>query len=398
MRYEQDSAGEIVVIGAGLIGLAVAYELAKRGAEVRVFDAGEPGRGASWAGAGMLAPYTEAIEDGPFLTLCTFSLGRYPDFVAELRERTGVDPKLRRDGILEIAFDLEDATRLAARLDPLRRRGVRVCLLERRELLRLEPALAGDTLTALYTQDEGQVDNRRLGRALQAASGAFGVRIAGGSAVRAIEANRRRVLGVRTDEGFVAARTVINAMGAWAGQLAGVPAGAAVPVTPVKGQMLALAVPQRFLQRVVWAPGAYLVPREDGRLLVGATVEDEGFDTRVTADGLYRLLGGALRAAPALRGFAVSETWAGVRPGSADGRPYLGATSLDGYFVATGHYRNGILLAPATATLLADAVEGKTPALDLAPFSPSRGTAPGDGAAPGSGEPEPAPHGAKMSA
>ena len=179
---------------------------------------------------------------------------------------------------------------------------------------------------------------------------------------------------LRTADGFVAAPIVVNAAGAWAGEVAGVPAHARVPVVPVAGQMLAISLPRTLVRHVVWARGVYLVPRSDGRLLVGATVEHRGFDARVTAAGIAWLLRGALETAPSLGDFTVSETWAGVRPGTSDGFPFLGATAVDGYFVAAGHYRNGILLTPITAEILADAIEQKPPRIDLAPFAPGRAT------------------------
>jgi glycine oxidase len=205
-----------------------------------------------------------------------------------------------------------------------------------------------------------------LGRALTAACTRIGVTIERVADLH-VECDARRVLGVRTERGFAAAGAVVNACGAWAASLSGVPASSLPPVLPIKGQMLALAAPIGLVARPVWVPGAYLVPRDDGRLLVGATVESAGFDTRVTAAGIEALLHAALAAAPALGGFTVSETWAGLRPGSPDGRPFLGATALVGFFLATGHYRNGVLLAPATARLIAGAVEGR-PAAELAPF------------------------------
>jgi glycine oxidase len=177
---------------------------------------------------------------------------------------------------------------------------------------------------------------------------------------------------VRTPEGFRPASAVVNASGAWAGELAGVPAQVRIPVRPIKGQMLALAAPRGFVRRVLWVPGAYLVPRDDGRLLVGATVEEAGFDVRVTAGGQRALLNAALAALPSLAGLTVSEAWAGLRPGSPDEKPFIGATSLSGYFVAAGHYRNGILLTPATAQAVADALEGKPPARDVVGLSAGR--------------------------
>jgi len=360
----------IVVIGAGLIGLGIAYELARRGAQVRVIDAREPGGGASWAGAGMLAPYTESVE-GPYEAFCARSLAMYPDFVAGVRACGGVDSRLRLDGILEAAFDAASAERLQAHVAALVARGVAARWLDRDAALRLEPALGGDVLGASLCEPEGSVDNRRLGRALRAACAALDVPVDAHAGEVALEADARRVLGVRGPAGFVPASHVINATGAWAGALAGVPARSRVPVVPVKGQMLALAMPHAYVGRTLWVPGAYLVPRDDGRLLVGATVEEAGFDVRVTARGVRSLLDAALRALPSLGDLAVAETWAGLRPGSPDGLPCLGETATAGYFVASGHYRNGILLTPATAAGIADAIEGKG-TTGLAAFSPRR--------------------------
>jgi glycine oxidase len=360
----------IVIVGAGLIGLGIAYELARRGARARVIDAREPGRAASWAGAGMLAPFTEAPPGPAFAAFCAESLERYPAFVAGLAACGGVDARLSLEGVLEVAFDARDERRLREDAAALSARGIAARFVEREELRRLEPALGSAAHGARFSPDEGQVDNRRLGRALRAACAALGVRIDENAGEVAIESSSRRVLGVRTREGFASAEIVINAAGAWAGTLGGVPPKAAIPVVPVKGQMLALSMPRNFVRRVIWVPGAYLVPRADGRLLVGATVEDAGFDVRVTARGIGGLLDAALRALPSLADLTVAETWAGLRPGTPDGLPYVGETMLGGYYVAAGHYRNGILLAPATATLMADLIEGKGAA--PAAFSPQR--------------------------
>jgi glycine oxidase len=362
----------VVVIGAGLIGLAIAYELAKRGAEVRVLEAREPAGAASWAGAGMLAPFTESEGNVEFERFCADSLALYPAYSRELCERGGVDPHLRLDGLMEVAHDEEGVARLRLQVETLAQRGVRARWLDFEEMRAHEPALGASALGASLIEDEGQIDNRRLGRALHSAVVAAGVRVEARMDNVAVEADERRILGVRTSAGFLPAEVVVNATGAWAGELAGVPAHARVPVVPVKGQMLALAMPKGLVTRVVWVPGAYLVPRGDGRLLVGATAERAGFDVRVTAGGIRRLLDAALSALPALRELALCETWAGLRPGSPDGRPFIGETPLGGYFVATGHYRNGILLAPATALLMADVLEGKPSRYAPQTFAPAR--------------------------
>ncbi len=367
MKHEPGET--IVVVGAGLIGLAIAAELAERGATVRVIEAREPARAASWAGAGMLAPYTEASTSPEFDAFCADSLARYPAFAARLLERGGVDPHLRLEGILELAFDRATEERLRAGVVLRRARGISARFLERDEVRSLEPVLGAATRGAAFCEQEGRIDNRRLGRALVAACRALGVRIDAGAGQVALEADERRILGVRGAEGFVPAAAVVNAAGAWAAELDGVPEHARVEVVPVKGQMLALAMPKGLVRHTLWVPGAYLVPRDDGRLLVGATVEAAGYDTRVTAHGLRALLDAALGALPALRDLTVAETWAGLRPGTPDGLPYIGETTLGGYYVAAGHFRNGILLAPATAVLVADVLEGKP---GIAAFSPRR--------------------------
>jgi glycine oxidase len=362
---------EIAIVGAGLIGTGIAYELAKRGAAVTVFDRAEPGRAASWAGAGMLAPFSEPMPDSALLDLCRMSLAAYPRFVEELRERTGLDGHLRPCGTLHLALDDPSLAGLHAAAETFARNGGDVALLDRAQTLEREAAVARGVVGSLFVANEAQIDNRRLGRALVAACTALGVRFEATDEL-ALEADARRVRGLRSRHGFFPAHTVVNAAGAWAGAIEGVPAQARIPVFPVAGEMLAIAVPQGFARALIRHGHTYLVPRGDGRLLVGATVVERGFDARVTAAGLRELLAAALFAAPALAGFAVVETWAGLRPGTPDLRPYLGATPVEGYYVAAGHYRNGILLTPVTALAIAQLIlEGRS-AIDLAAFAPAR--------------------------
>jgi glycine oxidase len=364
------SSTDVAVIGAGLIGTGIAYELAKRGVGVTVYDRAEPGRAASWAGAGMLAPYSEQLH-GPLLALCDASLRAFPGFVDELHGRTGVDAKLQTAGTLHVAFDDVAFAGLEAQAAAMAACGARSALLDRGAALACEPMLGREVRGAVRVSNESHVDNRRLSRALFAACTNLGVRFTSAGDIE-LECDARRVRGIRTARGFVAAGAVVNAAGAWAGELRGIPPPARVAVRPVAGEMLALAVPKGFARGLVWSGGTYLVPRDDGRLLVGATVLERGFDVRVTARGIAALLAVALRIAPALGEFALVETWAGLRPGSHDGLPYLGRTVLDGYFVAAGHYRNGILLAPVTAQALAALIAGDVPEIDLAAFDPRR--------------------------
>ena len=347
---------DVIVVGAGLIGLGIAYELAKRDVAVTVYDRDEPARAASWAGAGMLAPFSEATPDAAMLALCRDSLALYPEFVAELRERTGVDARFRRDGTLHVALDRARLAELAAHAETFRANGGDVAMLDRGDVLAREPMLAKDLAGALFVANEAQVDNRRLGRALLAACESLGRALRARRAARA--RMRRAARARRAHRARFRDRCDGDQRGGRVGRRA-CPAfrtARACRVRPVAGEMLALAVPRDAVRALVWLGHRYLVPRGDGRLLVGATVESRGFDARVTAGGMHDLLDAALAVAPALASFAVVETWAGLRPGSHDGRPYLGATALDGYVVATGHFRNGILLAPITARLIADLV------------------------------------------
>ncbi len=359
------------MVGAGLIGLAIAFELAERGAHVRVFDRAEPARAASWAGAGMLAPYTERIEDEVLLALCTESLAMYPQFVARVRGASGFDVELALEGIVNTAFDSAKLDALREHARELAQHGVAHELLDREATLAAQPALGRHVVGSLVVRGEGYVDNRQLGRALAAACEAAGVTIVREARDLALECDARRVLGVRSERGFCAASAVVVAAGAWSASIPGLPPECAPPVAPVKGQMLALAIPRGFVRRTTWAPGAYLVPREDGRLLVGATAEHVGFEERVTALGIRKLLDAALAAAPALGDFSITETWAGLRPGSPDERPMLGPTPREGLLLATGHYRNGILLAPVTARLIAEYV-AHGDAAALAPWALAR--------------------------
>ena len=351
---------DVAIVGAGLIGLSIAFELAARGATVRVYDEREPAHGASWAGAGMLAPLTETITNEDLRRLCELSLRAYPAFAQAVTAAGGIDPHLRLNGLLYAAFEAAALDELRKRGAALQARGFHVRTLGHREAIELEPVLGKRALGGILMEDEGHVDNRRLGRALLAACASLGVTVHSNAGRVIVEHDERKALGVATNDGFFAAGAVINAAGAWAASVENLPPNCVPNVVPIKGQMLSLSVPVALIRRAIWVPNVYLVPRDDGRLLVGATVEDCGFDTRVTACGIHALLNAALEAIPALSDFAITETWAGLRPGTADGKPFIGPSPLERYFVATGHFRNGILLAPITATLIADAVAGRS--------------------------------------
>ncbi|MES2937290.1 MAG: glycine oxidase ThiO [Pseudomonadota bacterium] len=362
-----DMQADVIVIGAGLIGLAIADELARRGRRVRVL-ADRPVRNtASWAGAGMLTPHPERSWHPVSEQLCLRSFEMYPAFVGDLQERTGVDCELRMDGLLVTAGDVAGERNLRERTEELRDAGREARWLDAVAVRETEPALSVQEHGGILLADTGQVNNRQLLAALEAACLKRGVTIDREAAGVRLVVEGERVRGVQTAAGPLTAPVVVNAAGAWAHVLPGVPDAAVVPVKPVKGQMLAFELASEPIRRVTWADGLFLVPGAGRRLLVGATLEQNaGFDERVTAGTVHDLIGKAQARCPALAGAALVEAWAGLRPGTPDELPCVGATPVEGYVLACGHYRNGIVLTPVTALQVADLLDGKADAVDRA--------------------------------
>jgi glycine oxidase len=351
------SRPNVAIIGAGIVGLAIAWRLAARGVSVQVFDRGAAGAGASHAAAGMLAACAEA-EPGEeaLIALGRESQARWPAFAAELLEVSGIDVELRPEGTLLLALTADDQARLSHQLVFQQQLGLPLQWISAAETRRREPHLAGKLAGAVFSPEDTQVDNRKLVEALRVAAEAAGASITEYRAVSAISSRGGRVDGIVLADGSkVVADVVVLAAGAWTRSIDGLDPQLRPPVRPIKGQMLALrtdpAAP--LLTHVVWAPGAYLVPRRDGRLLVGATVEEKGYDSSLTAGGMLSLLEAAWRAVPAIEDLPIDEMWVGHRPGSRDDAPILGAGPIDGLIYATGHHRNGILLAPITADTIA---------------------------------------------
>lgn len=353
----------VTVIGGGVIGLSVAWRLARRDVRVTLLERHAPGAGASTAAAGMLSPLKEAGEPGPFLDLGLRSLARYPEFVREIESCAGMEVGYRRDGRLDVAFTAEAADRLRTQEELQERTGYAGRLLEPAELRRLEPGLAEDARLGLATEHDHQIDNERLVRALWLAAEREGVdlRTAAGAAGVETGGPGGRVTGVRLDSGeALATDTVVVAAGAWAGALT---LPRPLPIRPVRGQIVVLRMVPPALQRVTWGPGCYLVPRADGRLLVGATMEEAGFVVATTAEATRRLLASAIRVVPALAAAEIEGFQVGLRPATPDGLPVIGADpATPGLHFATGHFRNGVLLAPETAELLvAGILDGREP-------------------------------------
>jgi glycine oxidase len=353
----------VAIIGAGVIGLAIAWRLAQRGAKVSVFDKGTAGSGASHAAAGMLAAHLEAEpREENLVALNRVSQALWPAFAAELEAASGLAVDLRTEGTLLLALTGDDQSRLKHVLAFQKSLGLPLEWLSTAEVRRREPHLTPSISGAIFSPQDHQVDNRAVAAALREAALKAGVTLHENTPVERIVTSDNRVTGVGIAGQTVAADTVILAAGAWSRGIAGLPAASLPPVRPVKGQMLALRMdPQApLLTHVVWAPGAYLVPRNDGRLLIGATVEEKGFDPNLTAGGQLALLEATWRALPGIEELPIHEMWVGFRPGSRDDAPIIGESSVPGLIYATGHYRNGILLTPVTAEAIAALVmDGK---------------------------------------
>jgi glycine oxidase len=365
------SLPDVLVIGGGVIGCAIARLLARDGRRTLLLERDEPGAHASWAAAGMLAPLAEADEPGPFLSLLLQSRAMYPELARALREETGMEVGYRDEGSLYLALTPADEATLEARYRWQAEAGLPVERLGREEALALEPGIAPAVRGALRFPEDHQVDNRLLSRALARAATAAGAEIRAGVEVSEILVEGGRAVGVRTEDGErIDAGAVVVAAGSWAGAIGGLPRP--LPVSPVHGQLLAVHTAPPLFRHVVHTPRVYLVPRADGRLIVGATVERVGFEKAVTPAGLMSLLVPALEAAPSLADAPLVESWSGLRPGTPDGLPILGPDpEVGGLHYAAGHYRNGILLAPVTADLISRSLQRCYPP-ELAPFSISR--------------------------
>lgn len=363
---------DVVIIGGGIIGLSLALSLRRQGAAVLVLDRSEPGLEATHAAAGMLAafdPHTPHI----LRPLAALSASLWPGFVHDVEDESGLRTDYRSEGcILFLTGEEEEPV-----ADGSRR-------LDAAELARLEPNLSPAPAGSVLLP-EASVDPRAFIAAALKAARHRGVDISSGEEAIRIDSSSLGVTGVLTTKTRFPAAAVVNCAGAWAGQIGG--SSTSVPTRPVKGHMLdiipkskvagalsghSISPPETLLRHVVRGPYAYLVPRSSGRIVIGSTVEDAGFDKRVVPDIIQGLHHRAANLCPQIGEARIHESWAGLRPGTPDGLPILGATSLSGYFIATGHFRDGILLAPATAKIMTDVIRGAAPTVDLAPFSPAR--------------------------
>ena len=361
---------DAVVAGGGIIGASIAFELASEGLSVAVFDAQIPGREASWASAGMISPAPENSTMASLLPISLASVRLYPDFLKRVEELSGKNVGYRKDGALDLLLNGAGQAEIDELLALHRGAGLRAEALSGPEARELEPALTGDLRAAVHRPDEASLDNRLLTEATLEAARRKGVEIFPGNGAKALWTEGTTCRGLHLQNGRVEAKWTVIAAGCFSARIDGVAPYA--PVTPAKGQMMALRCGAVNLKKDLWCGHIYLVPRHDGRIIAGSTVEYEGFDRNVTVAGMKNILTGAVSLVPALEAARIEETWAGLRPDSPDHLPILGPTDLDGLLIATGHFRSGILLTPVTARLIREWVTTQKVSEDWTPFSPLR--------------------------
>ncbi len=361
---------DVVVLGGGIIGCALAEELARRGQRVAVVERGRVGAEASSAAAGILAAQMDVPRPGPFFDLCQVARRMYPSWVAHLERGLGRSVGFQADGSLFLVDTPRGEAAMARQARWQRSRGLRVERWSPAQVRRQEPVVDGRFRCGWFFPAEAQVDNVALMAALALACRAAGVSLRERTVVRRLLIRAGRVRGVETDGGPLAAPVVVNCLGSWAALGGNFPVR--LPVEPARGQILVFQAPKRFVHRAVMSPHAYLVQRRDGRLLVGSTIERVGFQKALTLEGMAGILQGAQRMSRALDSCTFLGAWAGFRPHTPDQKPILGRTTVEGLYVATGHFRHGILLAPVTATCMADLIlTGRAP-FPPAPFSLAR--------------------------
>ena len=371
----RSSSFDVAVVGAGVVGLAIGWRAAQRGLRVIVLDRAErPGAGTSAVAAGMLAPISETIAtELPLMRLGLASVGAYPQFVEELSDTSGMDPGYLRCGTLLAARDGDEAEALARELELRHSLGLSVDRLRASEARRLEPALAPTLRLALEIPDDHAIDPRKLSAALAVALTRAGGELRVGAPVRAVASAQDEITGVTLEDGAaIPADNVVVAAGPWSSSLDGIPEGARIPIHPIKGQILRLHDPAGpgLLTRVLRMTGGYVVPRGDGRYVIGATMEERGFDTTVTVGGAFELLRNAFEVLPSVTELVIDELSAGLRPATPDNAPAIGPGVLPGLHWAVGHYRHGILLTPITAELVVGALASEAAIPDE--FAPTR--------------------------
>lgn len=359
---------DVLIIGGGIIGCSIALELTRARVRVLLLERDRIGCEASGEAAGMLAPQAEGLSPGPFLDLCLKSRAMFGPLQDTLREETGIDIEVLRSGLLYPFLTEEDEVYGKRLFEEQRGRGLTVEWWDHRHVLEAEPHVTPAVRGALYLPDDHQVQNARMVRALHLAGARGGAEYVEGSPVTAIVREGDRVIGVRSlTETYHAAKVVIAA-GAWSGTLSEL-VRHEIPIRPARGQLLSLQTCGELVRHILYGREVYLVPRASGEVVVGSTVEFVGFEKHVTAAGIEGLLAAARKLVPTLASRPMLQAWAGFRPWTPDELPYLGAVpGSPGLYIASGHFRNGILLAPVTGQLMAELLRDEKPSLSLSPF------------------------------
>lgn len=363
---------DCLVVGGGIIGLSLAYELSRRGMRVTLVEQGDWGGQASSAAAGMLAPLKEFKEPGPMLDMGMESLALYPEWVAELEEMTGGDVQLSLEGLLTVALNEEEQQQLSAKYDWQKEAGHALhWLSQTAQVKEVEPLLTEQVQAAIYSPYEGHINNRMLLRALATACRLQGVHLLSGCVVSGIAVKGGKVVGVESSAGSLRAQQTVITSGAWAGIMLEM-LGVSVPIRPVRGQIAAVSSVGIPLRTVIFGSAGYLTPKKDGKIVLGATEDECGFQRDVTMAGLASILQGTMPYVPALHSATFLEAWGGLRPATEDGKPLIGPVpGWQGLSIAGGHFRNGILLSPITAKWMADFLE-KGATTRFEPFLPAR--------------------------
>ena len=369
---ERMKSADVVIIGGVVIGCSIAWYLARANLKVIVLDKQQPGQEASWAAAGMLSPQSETDSPDDFFRLCLSSRELYPDFVARLIDDSKIDVEYRTEGTIVVAFTEEESLILEKRARWQKTDGLKIESLTADQVRKLVPSLSPNIRSALDVPDDHQVNNRKLTRAVTVAAERNGAEIKHGKSVQEILTSGNRATGVRVLGETISAEKIIIAAGCWSGMIN---SPYCPPVEPVRGQMVSLDSVADRLGYVIHTPRAYIVPRRDGRIIIGSTTERVGFDKSNTAAGINGLLSGAIQAIPELENLRINEMWAGLRPGTPDGLPLLGPAQsygIENLVFATGHYRNGILLTPITAKVVSELILGEPFPDSLKPYAPDR--------------------------
>ncbi|MGQ0542749.1 MAG: glycine oxidase ThiO [Blastocatellia bacterium] len=367
---------KLLVIGGGVIGLSIARELHKNGGrKITVIDRGIAGQEASIAAAGMLAPNAETDEIGDFYRFCRESGKLYPGFARNLLEETGIDIELDRSGTFYLAFSEKDSNELEKRFKWQKDSGIGVERLSAEEILKAEPFVSPIVRGGLFFPNDWQVENRKLIAALRRYAELNKIELIENTEIEELIVENDRVLGAKAANLTLRAETTVLSAGAWSSLVGFCDLKFAFRVKPIRGQMICFQLPQRPIGHVIYSSRGYIVPRADGRILAGATVEDAGFNKDVTDTAVRSLQKMALEIAPLIANFDIKESWAGLRPFAPDGLPVIGRfDGVEGLRIATGHYRNGILLAPITARIISDSILNEKHSKYLELFSPDRFT------------------------